>query len=65
MGFLWYDAESDMPDMFGKVAIVTGGNSGIGFEVCKQLCKRQCTVFMAVRDMDKGQGWVVGLPAGG
>ena len=56
MGFLWYDAESDMPDMFGKVAIVTGGNSGIGFEVCKQLCKRQCTVFMAVRDMDKGQG---------
>jgi NAD(P)-dependent dehydrogenase (short-subunit alcohol dehydrogenase family) len=56
MGWLYYTPEDDMPDMFGKVAIVTGGNSGIGFEVCKQLCRRQATVVMAVRDLDAGQG---------
>ena len=55
MGWLWYNAESDMPDMFGKVAIVTGGDSGIGYEVCRQLAKRNATVYMAVRDMDAGE----------
>jgi NAD(P)-dependent dehydrogenase (short-subunit alcohol dehydrogenase family) len=33
MGVLWFSHEADVPDMFGKFAIVTGGSSGIGFEV--------------------------------
>ena len=34
---------------------VTGGNSGIGFELCKQLIKKHgCQVFMGVRNTDKG-----------
>jgi hypothetical protein len=27
--------QDDMPDLTGKVIIVTGGSSGMGFEICK------------------------------
>lgn len=35
----------------GKVAIVTGGASGIGRALCKELCRRSCTVIVA--DIDR------------
>lgn len=38
----------------GKVAIVTGANSGIGFEIAKILSDRGATVILACRNMNEG-----------
>ena len=40
---------------FGKVAIVTGANSGIGFEVTLGLVKKDFEVIMACRNMQKAE----------
>jgi NAD(P)-dependent dehydrogenase (short-subunit alcohol dehydrogenase family) len=41
-------------DQSGRVAIVTGGNSGIGFEAGKVLAKLNARVILAVRNKTKG-----------
>ncbi|HEX2915197.1 MAG TPA: SDR family oxidoreductase [Chloroflexia bacterium] len=41
--------------MAQKVALVTGGNRGIGFEVCSQLAQRGFTVMLGSRNLEKGQ----------
>ncbi|KAG0152365.1 hypothetical protein CROQUDRAFT_649757 [Cronartium quercuum f. sp. fusiforme G11] len=38
-----------MPDLSGRVAIVTGGNTGLGFQTCLALVKNNCKVYMASR----------------
>jgi len=42
-------------DLTGKVHIVTGANSGLGFVVAKELAKRNANVIMLCRDRKKGQ----------
>jgi NAD(P)-dependent dehydrogenase (short-subunit alcohol dehydrogenase family) len=37
-----------------KIALVTGGNRGIGLEVCAQLAKLGMRVVLASRDLEKG-----------
>jgi NAD(P)-dependent dehydrogenase (short-subunit alcohol dehydrogenase family) len=44
----------DMPDLTGRVVIVTGANSGIGFEAARQLAAHGADVTLAVRDTSKG-----------
>lgn len=45
---------ADMPDLRGKVAIVTGANSGIGYEVAKALAEKNAQVILGVRNNDRG-----------
>lgn len=41
--------------MEGKICIITGANSGIGYEIAKELAKLKVTVVMACRSMTRGQ----------
>ncbi|XP_039486708.1 retinol dehydrogenase 12 isoform X2 [Drosophila santomea] len=42
-------------DETGKVAIVTGGNTGLGRETVLELARRGATVYMACRSKEKGE----------
>lgn len=44
----------NIPDQSGRVVIVTGANSGIGFETAKALAAKGAEVILAVRDTNKG-----------
>ena len=39
----------------GKIAVVTGGNRGMGFETCRQLGRRGARVILTSRDPAKGE----------
>lgn len=43
-----------MPDLTGKTAIVTGGNSGIGYHTVLELARKGAIVWMAVRSLERG-----------
>lgn len=45
------------------VAVVTGGNRGIGFEICKELSKVGCCVVLTSRDEEHGKKAVAKLGA--
>ena len=42
-------------DLSGKVAIVTGGNSGIGRETVAVLARMGCKVIFGARDQEKNE----------
>ncbi len=44
-----------MPDQTGRTVVVTGANSGLGYETCKAFAERGATVVMAVRDEERGR----------
>lgn len=54
MGLLGWSPR-DMPDLTGKIAVVTGASSGIGFETCRALLDHGAEVVMVVRDPELGQ----------
>lgn len=46
--------ENEVPDESGRVAIVTGSNTGLGYDTARVLAARGASVVMAVRDTAKG-----------
>jgi NAD(P)-dependent dehydrogenase (short-subunit alcohol dehydrogenase family) len=49
---------NDIPEQTGRVAIVTGANTGIGFETARMLAARGARVVLACRNAEKGQAAV-------
>lgn len=49
---------TQIPDLQDRHYVVTGGNSGLGLEITRQLAKRGATVTMACRSVAKGEAAV-------
>jgi NAD(P)-dependent dehydrogenase (short-subunit alcohol dehydrogenase family) len=45
----------DAGEFAGKVAVVTGGSEGIGYDFCRTLCEVDCEVYFCARNARKGQ----------
>ncbi|WAH37222.1 oxidoreductase [Alicyclobacillus dauci] len=50
---------TNIPDMNGRLAVITGSNSGIGLEAAKALAAKGAHVVLAVRNTTKGQAAVL------
>ncbi|BBZ75966.1 short-chain dehydrogenase [Mycolicibacterium anyangense] len=46
---------TDVPDQRGRVALITGANTGLGYQTAAVLAGRGARVVMAVRNLDKGR----------
>lgn len=44
-----------IPDLSGRVAVITGANSGLGFETAKVLAQKRAAVVLACRNLHKAQ----------
>jgi NAD(P)-dependent dehydrogenase (short-subunit alcohol dehydrogenase family) len=46
---------ADIPNQTGRVAVITGANTGIGYETAVALADHGARVVLAVRNLDKGK----------
>lgn len=46
---------ADIPDQTGRVAVITGANTGLGYETAFALAAKGAHVVLAVRNLDKGK----------
>ncbi len=46
---------ADMPDQNGRLAVVTGANSGLGLSTARELARAGADVVLAVRNVAKGE----------
>lgn len=53
--------EQDVPDQSGRIAVITGANSGLGFENARALAEKGAQVIMGVRNVDRGEAARAGI----
>src|ERR1700758_3789248 len=46
---------ADIPDQTGRTALITGANTGLGYETAAALAAKGAHVVLAVRNLDKGK----------
>ena len=54
---------ADIPDQTGRVAVITGANTGLGYETALALADHGAHVVLAVRNLDKGKDAAVRITA--
>ena len=47
--------KENIPDLKGKIIIITGANSGLGFEITRVLSYKSPTIIMACRNLEKAE----------
>ncbi|KAG2219481.1 hypothetical protein INT45_010401 [Circinella minor] len=52
---------SNIPDLSGKIAIITGSNTGIGKLCATEMARKNCEIIVASRSEDKGQAAVTDI----
>ncbi|KZL76636.1 short-chain dehydrogenase [Colletotrichum incanum] len=56
MGGYNFQPDTDIPDLTGKVIVVTGGNAGLGLETIRQIAKHKpAHIYLASRSKEKGE----------
>lgn len=50
-----FNPSSDIPDLSNKVVLVTGGNTGIGFEICLATLRKGAKIYLACRSTSKAR----------
>ncbi|MFB7247314.1 SDR family NAD(P)-dependent oxidoreductase [Streptomyces populi] len=53
---------SDLPDLTGRTALITGAGRGLGLITARELARAGARVVLGVRDAGKTRGAVAGLP---
>lgn len=56
---------NELPDLSGKVVVVTGGNSGVGFATILHLARHGAKVYMAARNEQRAAAAIERLRAAG
>jgi NAD(P)-dependent dehydrogenase (short-subunit alcohol dehydrogenase family) len=46
---------ASIPDQTGRTAVITGANTGLGYETAAALAAKGAHVVLAVRNLDKGK----------
>lgn len=52
---VYEDFIASMPSLVGKVAVVTGANTGLGFWAARSLALKGAHVYLACRDLEKAE----------
>ncbi|KAH8097034.1 NAD-P-binding protein [Cristinia sonorae] len=56
-----WDIDRDVPNLEGKVIIVTGGNAGLGFATVQHLVRHGAKIYMASRSKEKVEAAIAKL----